>query len=317
MDLPRPTVFIGSSTEALDVVRAVEYNLQDYADATAWTEVRSGHMQSVLEMLVDERYKYDFAVMVLAPDDQISKRGESHYVSRDNVIFELGLFIGRLGRERTFILQAEGHQIIDAVELPSDLRGIMTYRYRRRENLRSALRVPCDSIIESMRIFGSSQEYIGSSKDHDEPGLLDKVIKLRLKLLEADFLPDLIIGISRGGLPVAALLSRRIGGAAKVPVMSLSRHPGFENSFNSFSLPREAFPAGDTVRILIVDDVCKRGKTLSDALSFIERSIDFTDVEMATAALTSSDDDSDRVFNPTFSVETNRTPVNRFGGGLE
>ncbi len=61
-----------------------------------------------------------FAVVLLTPDDVGSlKDGELHPRARQNVIFELGYFIGRLGRERVVALHR------DEVELPSDYAGVI------------------------------------------------------------------------------------------------------------------------------------------------------------------------------------------------
>jgi predicted nucleotide-binding protein len=45
---------------------------------------------------------YDFAVIILTPDDVIISRGNQQKISRDNLIFELGLFMGFIGRNRAF-----------------------------------------------------------------------------------------------------------------------------------------------------------------------------------------------------------------------
>ena len=45
-------------------------------------------------------------MLVLTPDDWMSSRDVAAFGPRDNVIFELGLFMGHLGRSRTSIRHA-------------------------------------------------------------------------------------------------------------------------------------------------------------------------------------------------------------------
>ena len=64
-----------------------------------------------------------FAVVLLTPDDEGALRGEEGGRSpraRQNVIFELGFFIGRLGRERVCALTKGG-----SMEIPSDYAGVV------------------------------------------------------------------------------------------------------------------------------------------------------------------------------------------------
>jgi hypothetical protein len=64
---------------------------------------------------------YDFAVLVLTDDDQITCRKVTQASPRDNVVFELGLFMGALGRRRAFPLVAQTAD--GAPKIPSDLLG--------------------------------------------------------------------------------------------------------------------------------------------------------------------------------------------------
>ena len=64
-----------------------------------------------------------FAVVLLTPDDEGALRGEDGSPglrARQNVIFELGFFIARLGRERVCALTKGGN-----VEVPSDYAGVV------------------------------------------------------------------------------------------------------------------------------------------------------------------------------------------------
>jgi len=61
-----------------------------------------------------------FAVVLLTPDDEGCKKGEAAKPrARQNVVLELGYFVGRLGRERVCALRRGD------VELPSDFGGVV------------------------------------------------------------------------------------------------------------------------------------------------------------------------------------------------
>ena len=66
----------------------------------------------------------NFAIVLLSPDDIAYPKNKSSedkkFRARQNVIFELGFFVGKLGREHVFILYREGHNF----EFPSDYSGI-------------------------------------------------------------------------------------------------------------------------------------------------------------------------------------------------
>jgi CAP12/Pycsar effector protein, TIR domain len=71
--------------------------------------------------------------------------------ARDNVVFELGLFIGRLGRDCSFILMPKGSADF---HLPTDLLGISTATFQppsRSDRLQAALGPACHDIRVAIR----------------------------------------------------------------------------------------------------------------------------------------------------------------------
>ena len=123
---PRPRAFVGSSSEGLAIARQLKELLSTDLAVEVWDEgTVFGLGQANLEALEAAVLKYDFGVFVFSPDDQLHSRGETRAVARDNVLFELGLFIGKLTRRRAFIVRPAG----TALTLPSDLAGIATAAY--------------------------------------------------------------------------------------------------------------------------------------------------------------------------------------------
>ncbi len=145
-----PEVFIGSSSEGETVARAIELHLHKYADVTIWMNgvFKPGvsHLQSLLNAL----NRFDFAVLVLTPDDVLESRDDSYSSPRDNVVFELGLFMGRLGDRRAFFV-AEEHKNL---KLPSDLDGISRLEYRSREDMVAAVSPACTVLINEIKKQG-------------------------------------------------------------------------------------------------------------------------------------------------------------------
>jgi hypothetical protein len=147
---PLPSVFIGSSSEGLNVAREVEQQLQEDAVTTIRNDAVFGLGIGALESLMNALDQFDFGVMVLSPDDLTQSRERNYASPRDNVVFELGLFMGRLGRSRTFIV----HEKDADLKLPSDLAGITVSPYRKRDNLSAALSPTCTPIIKAIRSLG-------------------------------------------------------------------------------------------------------------------------------------------------------------------
>ena len=113
----KPSIFIGSSTEGLPVVKQVQKELSSVAECKIWTQQFELGI-SAYEDLVEKLSLYDYGLLVATSDDKTLSRKVNKASPRDNVIFEFGLFAGRLGRLRSFLM-AES-----CIKLPSDMSGI-------------------------------------------------------------------------------------------------------------------------------------------------------------------------------------------------
>lgn len=146
-------VFIMSSVEALDVAKEIQSGLQRDALPAVWTNGvfwASSYPLEVLEAAVEDS---DFGVAVAKFEDVVQTRGNSHPAMRDNVVFELGMFIGRLGRHRTFLV----HPDIKNLVLPSDLKGITSLAFippTKAEELTPRIAPACTEIIKIIRQRG-------------------------------------------------------------------------------------------------------------------------------------------------------------------
>ena len=124
---PRPVVFIGSSKESLPVAEAIKSNLEDKdLIVQLWADGVFGASQFILTELERQVRESDFAVLVLGADDVVESRDEISDAPRDNVIFELGLFMGALSHERTFMIIPHESDI----KIPTDLLGLIPLKYR-------------------------------------------------------------------------------------------------------------------------------------------------------------------------------------------
>lgn len=191
--MQKPSVFVGSSTEGLDVAYAVRDQLVRDAEVTLWNEGIFELGLSFLESLVNALDRFDFAILVLTPDELLVSRDDSLLAPRDNLIFELGLFMGRLGRARTFIVCANDARL----KLPSDLAGISAARYdaaRTDQNLMAAVGTACSSIRKTIRTLGLSEARglgrLQQATDQVE-GISDKVgdlvrLMARSRIIELD-----------------------------------------------------------------------------------------------------------------------------------
>lgn len=111
-------VFIVHGHDELNVLRLKELLRDRYSLESIVLAGQVGRGRSIIEKFEDEAQRAAFAFVLLTPDDVIRKNEDEYSQARPNVIFELGWFYGRLGRERVCILFKKGTKI------HSDLEGV-------------------------------------------------------------------------------------------------------------------------------------------------------------------------------------------------
>lgn len=149
-----PKIFIGSSLERLDIARAIQTGLaHDSLLTQVWTDDVFKASKTSIENLVVTAESSDFGVLVLGPDDQIQSRNEVFDGPRDNVIFELGLLMGAIGRDRVFVVKEQKSKI----KLPSDLLGTTPLEYQpgKSEDLQIRVAATCSEIRKAANGLGA------------------------------------------------------------------------------------------------------------------------------------------------------------------
>ncbi|WP_295184001.1 TIR domain-containing protein [uncultured Brevundimonas sp.] len=123
----RPRIFLICSAEALAIGRAIRIGLDHDAEVVIWSDDKIFAPGAYpLEALEDQVGRSDFGIALAEPDDLVLSRDRLSATPRDNVIFELGFFMSRLGRHRTLLLVPQAED----VKLPSDFKGLTPLPYR-------------------------------------------------------------------------------------------------------------------------------------------------------------------------------------------
>ncbi len=142
---PRPSLFVGSSVEALPITRALGSGLQhDDFYVRPWTCNIFQPSNFPVDDLLAAVQQADFGVLVVSADDEVSSRGKCLHAPRDNVVYELGLAMGRLGRERTVMVIPRGVDL----KIPTDLLGLtpITYKVGPEGDLAAAIGPVCTDL---------------------------------------------------------------------------------------------------------------------------------------------------------------------------
>lgn len=128
----KPKIFIGSSAKCKCLLDSLYIQLSDDYKVIRWDKEFFEPSKFPMECLEEKAKIFDFAIFILHPDDIMVNERDVTIKTRDNVIFEYGLFMGVLGRNNVFLLEPNPNHL--KVTFPSDFYGITTIRYDYDEN---------------------------------------------------------------------------------------------------------------------------------------------------------------------------------------
>ncbi|WKV11258.1 CBASS system CD-NTase-associated NAD(+) hydrolase Cap12 [Marivirga harenae] len=125
-------IFIGSSSEELKLANSAKVILERDFEVTIWNDsVWDSSIFKInnnfLNDLLKASLQFDFGILLGTTDDKVEYRESIVMQPRDNVLFELGLFIGRLGLSKcAFVVDKE-------LKVLSDISGISLARFEKGE----------------------------------------------------------------------------------------------------------------------------------------------------------------------------------------
>lgn len=148
----KPKIFIGSSTYGSPIAEKVKANLSVIGDCFIWNEPNIWEPnRSTFENLLRMVSYFDFGIFVATADDLTLTNEKIVIEPRDNVILEMALFCGAMGRDKSFLL------VEDGVKLPTDFNGIYMPRFKK---------------LDDSTIYAACNEYASMINEHYQFGHL-------------------------------------------------------------------------------------------------------------------------------------------------
>lgn len=126
----KPKIFIGSSLAGYEIAEKVKNYLANIGDCYLWQDPNVWELnRSTFENLLRMVSYFDFGVFVATADDLTLTNDKIVIEPRDNVILEMALFLGAMGRDKSFLL------VEDGIKLPSDFHGTYMPRFTKKNEI--------------------------------------------------------------------------------------------------------------------------------------------------------------------------------------
>lgn len=144
-------VFVGSSSEGKNTAEIFCDMLRKVATVVLWIDAPQFRATySNMDSLLQATQEYDYGFFVFTPDDRIVSRGTEGSMGRDNVLFEFGLFLGALSKDRVFAVTQDAVTEEEKLKIPTDLWGINLPRFQKQKTIED-LKSAADSVTLEIR----------------------------------------------------------------------------------------------------------------------------------------------------------------------
>lgn len=153
-------IFVASSTEGVPIATELASLLQTELGSSTAVEVSTNKFTlgaTKIEALERIRNEADFAVLVMTLDDINISRLKNKSSPLDNLVFQLGLFIGALGRDRLIIARESEPEL----NLYSDILGVtaLTYNSGSPSQLSTSLQAECMKLAPQVKLRGLRSKF--------------------------------------------------------------------------------------------------------------------------------------------------------------
>jgi Predicted nucleotide-binding protein containing TIR-like domain len=138
---PKPRAFIGSSGAAAKYAEEIKHLLSTDFEVRAWTDPDTFRPStSTIDAILHSLQRSDFGIFVLDADDLLESKNRLVLSTRDNVLFEAGLYFGSRGASACFLFVPD----ISDLHIASDLAGLTQLRFK--DGDLDSLAAKCDEL---------------------------------------------------------------------------------------------------------------------------------------------------------------------------
>jgi predicted nucleotide-binding protein/hypoxanthine phosphoribosyltransferase len=277
----KPEIFLASSSESVEILHKIAELIKTCGGKPLlWTEAFPvGEFQ--LESLLKTSRKVDGALVLACADDKLLRRGEPAWTPRDNIVFEMGLFVSALSPSRVALVSVKSGKAKPI--FPTDLAGLtyLHYDVKKPEQNEEHIRRWMSSFFVQP-LHGDLPLPKGGKYTWLE---VDKGLEyIQNKMSRDAFIPNAILGLGRSGGVVGGILASLLG---SIPLRLWDIHysKGKHSVAVEFQGNQPLFPP-KTKRVLVIEGATTGGQTPKMAMELLQ--LKFPDIEFRFAVLIQS-----------------------------